>query len=221
MRILLVEDDRMIAAAVMQALKDAAYAVDWVGDGVTAAAALETGEYQLVILDLGLPGRDGLEVLERMRLAGDRTAVLIVTARDGLEDRIRGLDLGADDYLVKPFDFDELNSRVQALMRRTLDAPTTILGAEGVELDTAKRIARVNGSPVELTPKEQALLEILLRRRGSVQSRGMLFEHLYDSRSATADKVIEVLVSTLRAKLNKAGAGQLIETRRGFGYLIR
>ena len=145
----------------------------------------------------------------------------MLSARDQVADRIEALNQGADDYLVKPFDFEELNSRIQALMRRTLDAPTTVLRAEAVELDTAKRIVRVNGKPVELTPKEQALLEILLRRRGSVLSRGMLFEHLYDSRSATADKVIEVLVSTLRAKLGKAGAGQLIETRRGFGYLIR
>jgi two-component system copper resistance phosphate regulon response regulator CusR len=221
MRLLLVEDSEKLRAALREQFAALGWAVDEAGDGAQALAFVDAYPYDIVVLDLMMPKVDGISFLRQLRAKGLTTRVLVLSARDQVGDRIEALNQGADDYLVKPFDFDELNSRVQALMRRTLDAPTTILGAEGVELDTAKRIARVNGSPVELTPKEQALLEILLRRRGSVQSRGMLFEHLYDSRSATADKVIEVLVSTLRAKLNKAGAGQLIETRRGFGYLIR
>ena len=221
MRLLLVEDSEKLRAALREQFVALGWAVDEAGDGGQALGFIDAYPYDIVVLDLMMPRVDGISFLKQLRARGLNTRVLVLSARDQVGDRIEALNQGADDYLVKPFDFEELNSRIQALMRRTLDAPTTVLRAEAVELDTAKRIVRVNGKPVELTPKEQALLEILLRRRGSVLSRGMLFEHLYDSRSATADKVIEVLVSTLRAKLGKAGAEQLIETRRGFGYLIR
>ncbi len=216
MRILLVEDDRMIAAAVMQALKDAAYAVDWVGDGVTAAAALETGEYQLVILDLGLPGRDGLEVLERMRLAGDRTAVLIVTARDGLEDRIRGLDLGADDYLVKPFAVGELLARMRAVIRRQAGNPAPLLSNGTLTLDPATREAACGERRCLLTAREFALLQALLLRPGAILSREELETRIYGWNEEVESNAVDFLIHAVRKKLGS----EIIRNVRGLGWMV-
>ncbi|MDD4880539.1 MAG: response regulator [Gallionellaceae bacterium] len=161
MRILLVEDDPMIGEAVATALKDAAYAVDWVRDGMAASHTLEVGEHQAVLLDLGLPGRDGLDVLRRLRQTGASLPVIVITARDSVEDRIKGLDLGADDYLVKPFDIDELLARMRAVIRREGGHAAPLLSNGRVSLDPASREARCDDVAVLLSAREFALLQAL------------------------------------------------------------
>lgn len=220
MRLLLVEDSEILRSTLCEGLARLGWTLDAAADGVTALDFANTYPYDLVILDLMLPRLDGLGVLRRLREQGQTIRVLVLSARDQVDDRVQALNLGADDYLVKPFAFDELVSRVQALMRRRLDGAPPQLRRGELEVDPAARLARMHGETLPLTPKEYALLETLMRQRGEVISRTALFEQLYDSRSEASDKVIEVLLSTLRAKLAKAGQGDLIETRRGFGYLI-
>jgi len=172
-----------------------------------------------VILDLMLPKVDGWEVLQRIRQGEGRPAVLVLSARDQVADRVQALNLGADDYLVKPFAYDELLARILAISRRG-HTQSPLLRAGPLEVDPRARLARLDGQVLALTPKEYALLEALLVQRGTVLARGELFERLYDARSEASDKVIEVLVSTLRAKLARAGVPELIETRRGYGYVV-
>jgi DNA-binding response OmpR family regulator len=167
-----------------------------------------------------LPGRDGLSVLKEARAMGWQGAVLMLTARDQVGDRVAALDAGADDYLIKPFALDEMLARLRALARRPVDAIPSILAAGELELDPRSRVARWQGRNLELTPKEFALLELLLRHRGRVFSRTQIFDRLYDGGSHVSDKVVEVIVSTLRTKLAQAGIGDLIRTRRGFGYVF-
>ena len=220
MKILLVEDSRILRDSLGAHLRGQGASVDAAEDGVVALAYLESYAYDLVILDLMLPRLDGLEVLRRLRAARSPARVLVLSARDQVTDRVEALNLGADDYLVKPFAQSELDSRLMALMRRRLEAQEAALEAGALSLDPVRRIAAIDARPLALTPKEFGLLEALLRNRGTVQTRGRLFELIYDSRSDASDKVIEVLVSTLRAKLAQAGAADLIQTRRGFGYVI-
>ncbi len=220
MRLLLVEDSTVLRSALSAQLRDQQWSVDEAPDGGTALAYLERYPYDIVVLDLMLPGIDGIEVLRRLRASGSAVRVLVLSARDQVADRVEALNHGADDYLVKPFAFQELASRLLALMRRQLDPGPPGLEHEGLRIDLRTRVAKVHEQALALTPKEYALLETLLRNRGQVLTRERLFEQLYDSRSESSDKVIEVLLSTLRAKLAAAGKPDLITTRRGFGYLV-
>ncbi|MHB1872752.1 MAG: response regulator transcription factor [Steroidobacteraceae bacterium] len=219
MRLLVVEDSPLLGPSLERGLRAEGHAVDLAGDGVTACEFLRRYPYDAMLLDLGLPQRDGGEVLKRLRAAGRDTRVLVLSARDQVEDRVGALNLGADDYLVKPFAWDELLARLNALLRRKSEG-VPLLRHGALSLDPATRLARVDAQPLALSPREYALLELLLRARGQVHSRAQLFEHLYDATSATSDKIIEVLLSTLRAKLAQAGLPDLIQTRRGFGYVV-
>lgn len=220
MRLLIVEDSTVLRASLGAQLRELQWTVDEVADGHSALAYLERYPYDLVVLDLMLPGLDGLQVLQRLRANGVQTRVLVLSARDQVADRVQALNAGADDYLVKPFAFQELASRLQALMRRQVEAGPPVLEIGRLRVDPRTRVASVDDRDLGLTPKEYGVLEALLRNRGQVTNRERLFEHLYDSRSESSDKVIEVLVSTLRAKLAAAGMPDLIKTRRGFGYFV-
>ncbi len=220
MRLLLVEDSQTLRERLRAWLQGRGWSVDEAADGAAAIAFLDAYDYAMVLLDLGLPRIDGLEVLRHLRAAGRSARVLVLSARDQVDDRVEALNRGADDYLIKPFSFEELASRMLALMRRSLDTAPPVFRHGALEVDPAVRIARVAETPLPLTPKEYLLLETLLRNRGRVSTRVALFEALYDGRSEASDKVIEVLISTLRSKLAQAGIRDLIETRRGFGYVV-
>lgn len=216
MRVLLVEDDPMIGEAVSVSLRDAAYAVDWVKDGSMAARALDTDEHQAVLLDLGLPGRGGLEVLRRIRQAGKLLPVIIITARDSLEDRIKGLDLGADDYLVKPFDVEELLARLRAVIRRHGGQAAPRLSNGRVSLDLATHEARFDDTVVLLTAREFALLQALLLRPGMIFTRADLEERIYGWDEEVESNAIDFLIHGVRKKL---GSG-VIKNVRGAGWLV-
>jgi DNA-binding response OmpR family regulator len=216
MRLLLVEDDVMIGEAVLDALRAERYAVDWVRDGAMAETALATANYDLIVLDLGLPRRDGLAVLRHLRARHVATPVLIATARDAVGDRIAGLDAGADDYVVKPYDTDELLARIRALIRRSAGRGEPVYSHKGVTLDPATREATVNGEPVKLSAREWAVLEPMLARPGAVFSRAQLEEKLYGWKDDVSSNAVEVYVHGLRKKLG----ADLIETVRGLGYVV-
>lgn len=216
MRILLVEDDPMIGEAVCIALKDAAYAVDWVRDGAAADSALAYGEHQAVLLDLGLPERDGLEVLRGLRRAGNAIAVIVITARDGVEDRIQGLDVGADDYLVKPFDVNELLARLRAVARRQGGQASPLLSNGRVTLDPATHEAASEEAAALLSAREFALLQALLRHPGRIFSRAELETHLYGWNEEVESNAVDFLIHGVRKKL---GAG-VIKNVRGAGWMV-
>tara|TARA_R110000868_G_scaffold5065_6_gene31228 strand:+ start:11108 stop:11770 length:663 start_codon:yes stop_codon:yes gene_type:complete len=215
-RILLVEDDPMIGEAVVTALKDAAYAVDWVRDGVSATHTLALGTHEAVLLDLGLPGQDGLEVLRRLRAAGNSLPVIIVTARDGVEDRIRGLDLGADDYLVKPFDIQELLARLRVVMRRQGGHATAKLANGVVSLDLGTRLAQASGKDVLLSAREFALLQALLLRPGVILGRDELEERIYGWNEEVESNAVDFLIHGVRKKLGAA----IVKNVRGAGWMV-
>ncbi|MCB1933164.1 MAG: response regulator [Candidatus Accumulibacter sp.] len=216
MRILLVEDDAMIGEATCIALKDAAYAVDWVRDGATASAVLQDGGHQAVLLDLGLPGRDGLEVLRRLRQAGNTVPVLVITARDEIDDRIKGLDFGADDYLVKPFDVNELLARLRAIVRRQGGHAAPVLSNGKVSLDPGTREARCGDALELLSAREFALLHALLLRPGAILARHELEERIYGWNEEVESNVIDVLIHGLRRKLGAT----VIKNVRGAGWMV-
>jgi two-component system, OmpR family, response regulator len=216
MRVLLVEDDRMIGEATVLALKDASYAVDWVRDGDSADDAIATSEYELVILDLGLPKKDGLIVLEKMRRRGDTTAVLIVTARDGLDNRIRGLDLGADDYLVKPFDAGELLARMRAVTRRKLGQSLPVMTNGVLRLDPVSKEADYCEKHCRLTAREFALLQALLLRPGAILSRDELETRIYGWNEEVESNAVEFLIHAVRKKLGN----EVIRNVRGVGWMV-
>lgn len=216
MRVLLVEDDHMIGEATVQALKDAAYAVDWVRDGVSAFDAVETGEYELVILDLGLPRQDGLTVLERMRSRGDSTPVLIVTARDGVDDRIRGLDRGADDYLVKPFAAGELLARMRAVTRRKSGQASPVMTNGSLLLDPVTKEAVCGERRCRLSAREFSLLQALLIRPGAILSRDELETRIYGWNEEVESNAVEFLIHAVRKKLG----GEVIRNIRGVGWMV-
>lgn len=216
MRLLLVEDDAMIGEAVLQVLRAEHYAVDWVRDGAMADEALRSEQYDLVLLDLGLPKRDGLEVLRALRGRRDTVPVLVATARDAVGDRIAGLNAGADDYVVKPYDIDELLARVRALLRRSAGRGEPVFEHKGVSLNPATREARVNGQPVTLSAREWAVLEPLLARPGAVLSRAQLEEKLYSWKDEISSNAVEVYIHNVRKKLGS----ELIQTVRGLGYVV-
>ena len=215
MRILLVEDDRLLGDGLQAGLTQAGYAVDWLRDGEAAVAALSAESFAAVVLDLGLPKRDGLSVLQWLRGRRDATPVLILTARDQLEDKVRGLDLGADDYVLKPFDLDEIAARLRALVRRAHGRPEPVLALGEIELNPAARTVTRGGEPVELTPREFDLLHLLLENSGRVLTRRSLEEQLYTWHDAVDSNALEVHIHHLRKKLGN----ELIRTVRGVGYM--
>jgi two-component system OmpR family response regulator/two-component system response regulator QseB len=216
MRILVVEDDLLLGDAIQAGLRELGNAVDWVRDGVAASHALETEPYSAVVLDLGLPRLSGLEVLRKLRAQGNPLPVLILTARDTVEDRIGGLDAGADDYLIKPFDMGELAARLRALSRRAGGHPAPVLVLAGVELDPAAHRVTCRGAPVELSVREFALLQELMLNAGRVLTRAQLEEKLYAWGEEIESNAVEVHVHRLRRKLYP----ELIQTVRGVGYMI-
>jgi two-component system, OmpR family, response regulator len=216
MRILLVEDDPMIGAAVAQALRDAAYAVDWVKDGETAVEAVGGETYDMALLDLGLPVADGRDVLRRLRKRGCEVPVIIVTARDGVDQRIEGLDLGADDYLVKPFEIRELLARMRAVLRREGSGSTAILTNGKLQLDPATRQASFHESSAVLTAREFALLQALLLRPGVILSRSELERQIYGWNEEVESNAVEFLIHAVRKKL---GMGA-IRNVRGVGWMV-
>jgi two-component system OmpR family response regulator len=216
MRVLLIEDDKMVGAAVQQALRDAAYAVDWVTDGETAIHAAENEGYEVVLLDLGLPKADGREVLRRLRALGRKLPVIIVTARDGVDDRIDGLDLGADDYLVKPFEIRELLARIRAVLRRQGSGSAPVLSNGKLQLDPATREASFLGETASLTAREFALLTALLMRPGSILSRSELERQIYGWNEEVESNAIEFLIHTIRKKLGALA----IRNVRGVGWMV-
>lgn len=194
--------------------------MDGASNGIAACQHLDTYDYELVVLDLGLPGMDGLSVLRHIQGRTSRPRVLVLSARDQLSDRIDALNRGADDYLVKPFSFDELVARLHALSRRSKEAQTPQLIIDKLTLDPVARTVHVRGEPLALTPREFSLLELLLRHRGRAFSRSEILERLAGCDSCASDRSVEVLVFGLRRKLQQAGMDELVATRRGFGYLI-
>lgn len=218
MRILLAEDDTLLADALSRALVQSAYAVDVVRDGAQADQALSLNTHDLVILDIGLPGLSGLEVLRRLRERKSALPVLMLTALDTLSDRVRGLDLGADDYLAKPFDLPELEARVRALLRRASSNPTPSLVHGRLRLDTAGRRVYCDEQPVELSAREFAVLELLLMREGRVVSKEHMVNHLYGWGDEVGANAIEVYVYRIRKKLEHSGFE--LRTVRGMGYLL-
>lgn len=221
MRILLVEDDPKINAVVRQALQEESYAVDSAFDGEAAEEMAFVNEYDLVVLDLMLPGKDGLDVCRAMRDSENATPVLMLTARDGLQDRVAGLDSGADDYLVKPFQIEELLARVRALLRRHAPVKSTRLSAGALVMETATRVVKRDGISIELTNTEYAILEYLIRHPGQVVTRSALIDHVWDENYAGLSNIVDVYMSRLRGKVDGGYEERLLETVRGVGYRLR
>jgi two-component system OmpR family response regulator/two-component system response regulator QseB len=216
MRLLLVEDDRMIGESLRNALRGCGYAVDWVRDGRAADGTLATERFDLVLLDLGLPQRDGMDVLQALRARGDRTPVIVLTARDSLASRVRGLDAGADDYLVKPFELDELLARMRAVLRRQSGRAEPAIEVGGVSLDPATRTVSRDGVPLALSAREYAVLEALMLRPGAILSRAQLEDRLYGWGEELESNAISVYIHQLRRKLGEG----FIHTVRGVGYYV-
>ena len=216
MRALLVEDDDMIGRSLVHALKGAGWSVDWVRDGALAHSALADGDYRCVLLDLGLPGLDGTEVLRRARARGDLTPVLVLTARDGLDDRIQGLDLGADDYLLKPFEVGELLARMRAVVRRRSGVAQSVVGNGVVQLDLATREVLRGGAREALTAREFALLQALLERPGTILSREQLENRIYGWGEEVSSNAVDVLIHGMRRKLGP----DAIRNVRGLGWRV-
>ena len=218
MRLLLVEDDVMVASGMKLGLTDAGYTVDWVGSGERAEQALERDSFDLAIVDIGLPGLNGLELTRRIRSRGLAMPVLILTARDALHDRVQGLDIGADDYMLKPFELPELLARLRALLRRSQAATSAVLGLGPLEMDTAQRRASLAGVPMELGPREWTVLEYLLLQAPKPAAKDKLLAALTGWDKELTPNAIEVYVSRLRAKLEPAGVA--LRSIRGFGYRL-
>ena len=215
MRILVVEDEEDLRRGLEQALREEGYAVDSAGEGADGLFKAETWEYDAIVLDIMLPGLDGWEILQRLRKK-KKVPVLLLTARDGFRDRVRGLDLGADDYLVKPFDLSELLARIRALIRRSAGAPNPITTLGSVAVNSAARMVTVDGEQAELTAREYALVEYLVTRRGVVVSRTELYDHLFAEEDESYSNLLDVHVCNVRRKLGK----DFIQTRRGHGYVV-
>jgi two-component system, OmpR family, response regulator len=216
MRVLLVEDDRMIGEAVMQALKDATYAVDWVRDGQSALDTLASQMYGVVLLDLGLPKKDGMEVLRSIRAKDNPVPVLVLTARDTLDDRIRGLDGGADDYILKPFEMTELLARMRAVVRRKGGIAGPVLSNGSISLDPVTREVQLDGQPTRLSGREYALLQALMIRPGAILSRSDLEDRIYGWNEEVESNAVEFLIHALRKKLGS----DAIKNVRGVGWMV-
>jgi len=216
MRLLLVEDERDLRRALARALADEQFAVDESPDGEDGLFRALEIDYDAIVLDLMLPRVGGIEVLDQIRRAGKKTPVLLLTARDAVDDRVRGLNHGADDYLTKPFAVEELVARLRALIRRAAQHPSPAVAIRDLEVDLVTRRVRRRGDEVELTGREYSILELLVRQRGTVVPRAVLFDHLYNEDHESMSNAIDVHIASLRRKLGAS----LIETRRGLGYLI-
>ena len=221
MRLLLVEDMPRLGELLSEGLARDGFAVDWRRDIAGAEEAAASATYDLILLDLGLPDGDGLDWVRTLRRASDLTPILVLTARGGLEDRVTGLDAGADDYLVKPFDASELSARCRAILRRPGQRMAPVLTVGDLTFDVASRQAACRDTPIELSRREGDLLEVLMRRAGSVVTRGSLEESLYAFNEPVTPNAVEVAVSRLRRKLDDAGCSGMLHTVRGLGYLMR
>jgi two-component system, OmpR family, response regulator len=220
-RTLLIEDNKPLVRALKQGLEEEGFAVDVAFDGEEGGFKAQSTDYDVIILDLMLPKEDGLSLLEKWRQAGLRSHVLILTARDRIEDKVRGLDMGADDYLTKPFQLEELLARLRALVRRGHEVKSPILRVHDLEIDTATHTVQRGGRVINLTPREYALLEFLAFHCGQVVTRSMIWEHLYDEQDENTSNVVDVYIRYLRNKIDKGFAMPLILTRWGEGYLLR
>lgn len=221
MKVLLVEDDAKLSAVLRQGLKEQGFVVDVSTDGAIGLQLATQGDYDAILLDLMLPGKDGIEVLRELRRRGRHAPVMILTARSAVEDRVRGLDLGADDYLPKPFDFQELLARLRAITRRPAVEPATVLKAADLELDLSRREVRRGGRRIDLTARELALLEYLLRKKGMVVTRGMILDRVWNTDYDGGSNLVEVYINYLRRKLDQEFEPKLIHTVRGAGYALR
>jgi len=221
MRVLLIEDHKPLQRALKQGLEEEGFAVDAASDGEEGDFKAGSAEYDVIVLDLMLPREDGLSLLQRWRKKGINTHVLILTARSSLDDKVKGLDLGADDYMTKPFELEELLARLRALIRRNHQVKSPVLRIFDLEIDTAARTVKRSDKVIHLTPKEYALLEFLAFHRGKVVTRSTIWEHLWDDRDESVSNVVDVYIRYLRNKIDKGFEPQLILTRWGEGYLLR
>ena len=215
MRLLIIEDEHDLLRVIQQSLEEEGFAVDTAMDGEVGLSKAKSWDYDAIILDLMLPRLDGFSVLRELRKA-KRTPVLLLTARDATADKVKGFDSGADDYVTKPFEIDELTARVRALIRRSANQPSPVIEVGDVRIDTAARTVKKDGEPVTLTAKEYALVELLVLNRGKLVTRTMIYDHIYDENDDTFSNVVDVYVANLRRKLGK----DFIETRRGMGYIV-
>jgi DNA-binding response OmpR family regulator len=220
-RVLLIEDHKPLVRILKQGLEEEGFAVDTAADGEEGDYKAHTADYDVIILDLMLPKQDGLTLLQRWRREGLKTHVLVLTARGSIDDKVRGLDSGADDYLTKPFELEELLARLRALVRRGHQVKDPVLRVHDLEIDTASRTVKRNGQAIHLTPREYALLEFLAFHRGRVVTRSMIWEHLYDEHDENTSNVVDVYIRYLRNKIDKGFDPPLILTRWGEGYLLR
>jgi DNA-binding response OmpR family regulator len=220
MRILLVEDYLPLQKSLAKGLRETGFAVDVTGDGREGLWYAKSNEYDVIILDIMLPGLDGLSILKQLRNIGNKTHILILTAKDTLEDKVKGLDFGADDYLVKPFAFEELLARLRALIRRHYQQKRACIAMEDIKIDLNKQQVYRKNQPVILTPREYALLEYLAVRAGQVVTRTDIWEHVYDFNSSATSNVVDVYIGYLRKKLETQGKPALIHTIRGRGYML-
>jgi len=220
MRVLVVEDFELLRDSLVQGLKEAGFAVDAAGDGEQGMWHAANCDYDVIILDLMLPRLDGMTLLQKLRARNHQTSVLVLTAKDTSEDRVRGLDAGADDYLVKPFVFSELLARIRALIRRRYDAKSPIVKIGDLQIDTASRVVKRDGKRIDLSAREYALLELLAMRAGQVVTRTDIWEHVYNFNSSAESNVVDVFIAHLRRKLEGPGQSRLIHTRRGQGYVL-
>jgi len=221
MRLLLVEDYPPLQKSVVKGLREAGFAVDVTGDGQEALWYAEGNQYDVIVLDLMLPGLDGLSILRRLRDEGRESHVLIITAKDAIADRVAGLNAGADDYLVKPFEFEELLARVQALVRRSYHRKNPALEIGPLHIDTTTQRVERGGEVIQLTAREYALLEYLAMRAGELVTRTDIWEHVYDFRSDATSNVVDVYIARLRKKIDREAGPSLIEAVRGRGYILR
>ena len=221
MRLLLIEDHEPLVRALKRGLEEEGFAVDTAKDGEEGAHKARTAEYDVIILDIMLPKEDGLSLLKKWRRAGLKSHVLLLTARGTIEDKVKGLDLGADDYLTKPFELEELLARLRALVRRGHEIKDPVIRVHDLEIDTTARIVKRAGQAIHLTPREFALLQFLAFHRGKVVTRSMIWEHLYDEHDENTSNVVDVYIRYLRNKIDKDFEMPLILTRWGEGYLLR
>lgn len=220
MRVLVIEDSRRLQEYVARGLRHAGFAVDVADNGEDGLWLAESNDYDVIVLDLMLPKIDGISLLQQLRDSDNRTHVLILTARDTVPDRVHGLQEGADDYLIKPFDFSEFLARVQALARRSYGVKRPVLTIGGLSIDMCLRTVTVDGDPVSLPPREYALLEFLALRQGELVTRTEIEEHIYDDRAEAMSNVVDSAIYNLRKKIDRKSRPSLIRTRRGMGYVF-
>ncbi len=221
MRLLVVEDEQKVASFIQQGLTEEGHAVDLAPDGDMGLAMALDRVHDLIVLDISLPKKDGIDVLKTVRQAGIKTPILLLTVRANIEDKVLGLDAGADDYLTKPFAFEELVARIRALLRRRSDAAPPLLQVADITLDPARRTVTRDGEPIELTPREFTLLDYFMRNPGRVLTRTMIAEHVWDYNFDTSTNVIDVYINYLRKKIDTDREPKLLRTVRGVGYVLQ